>query len=74
MLSMNSSYFLLFLDYFHLGKDQGPSLEQTRIPFTQEYFVLCFGDIGPVVLKKISFGKGMARHSYTLEFPSTKKA
>ena len=44
--------FLLFCNYLPLKKGQGPSFEQNRIPFTQEYFVLSLVEIGPVVLEK----------------------
>ena len=38
-----------------LGKGQGPSFEQTWIPFTQGYFVPSLVKIGPVVLEKKIF-------------------
>ena len=37
------------------GEGWGPSFEQTRIPFTQGYFVLSLIKIGPVVLEKKIF-------------------
>ena len=35
-----------------LGKEHGPSFEQTRFPFTQGCFVPSLVEIGPVVLNK----------------------
>ena len=41
-----------------LGKEQGPSFEQTSIPFTQGCFVPSLIEIGPVVFeKKVEIGK-----------------
>ena len=47
-----SMYFYYFLHYLPLKKEQGPSLEQTLIPFTQECFVSCLVEIDRVVLEK----------------------
>ena len=38
-----------------LGKGQGPSFEQNKIPFTQECFVPSLVEIGSLVLEKEIF-------------------
>ena len=50
---ISSIYFRNYLPY--LGIEQGPSFEQTWIPFTQECFVPSLFEIGPVVLEKKIF-------------------
>ena len=49
-------YFALFtiLQLSPVGKGNGPSLEQTWIPFTQGCFVPSYVKLGPVVLEKKS--------------------
>ena len=47
--------FSLFCNYLPLGKGQGPSFEQTWIPFNQGCFVPSFVEIGPVVLENKIF-------------------
>ena len=46
--------FSLFRNFFPLEKNW-PFIEQTRITFTQGYFVPNFVEIGPVVLVKKNF-------------------
>ena len=85
---MSSIYFRYFL-LSPLGKGQGPSFEQTWIPFTQGSFVTSWVEIGSVFLKKeifkfwqlifaISqlspFRKENAFHVNKLETPSPKDA
>ena len=53
---ISSMYFCLFRNYFPLEKGgQGPSFEQTWIPFIQEYFVPSLVEIGLVVKEKNIF-------------------
>ena len=40
---------------FPLEKERVPSFEQTKIPFTQKWFVPCFVESGKIVLKKKTF-------------------
>ena len=49
-----SMYFFSISKLYPLGKGQGPSFEQTWIPFTQGCCVPSFVEIGPVVLEKKS--------------------
>ena len=43
---------LAILKLSPLGKERGPSFEQTWIPFTQRWFVFSLVEIDPVVLEK----------------------